>query len=187
MNYTEEIKKTINVLNAGGTILYPTDTIWGLGCDARNEAAIDKVIALKKRPAAKSFVLLLDNENKIQSYVQEVPEIAWSLIEFADSPMTIILPNAKNLAKNAINEDGSIGIRIVKSGFAHQLIQKFRFPIVSTSINLSGEAAAIERSDIDPYFLTAADYVCDLNEIGTGKPSSILKLATNGTFEFIRK
>ena len=142
MNYTEEIKKTINILNAGGTILYPTDTIWGLGCDARNEAAIDKVIALKKRPAAKSFVLLLDNENKIQSYVQEVPEIAWSLIEFADSPMTIILPNAKNLAKKLLQLPENFAIHhqvqllLKQSGF------KTPKTIVAVGINKIKEAAS---------------------------------------------
>ncbi|MEY2799587.1 MAG: hypothetical protein RI934_575 [Bacteroidota bacterium] len=187
MNYAEEIKKTIPHLTAGNTILYPTDTIWGLGCDARNEAAVEKIIALKKRPPHKSFVLLLDNEQKLQSYIQEVPEIVWNLIEYADRPLTLILPGAKNLAKNAINEDGSIGIRIIKAGFANQLIQRFKFPIVSTSINISGEAAAIDRADISDYFINAVDYTCEINESGTGQPSTIMKIATNGTFEFIRK
>ena len=187
MDFEDDIQKSFKILESAGTLLYPTDTIWGLGCDARNEAAVEKIIALKKRPPHKSFVLLLDNEQKLQSYIQEVPEIVWNLIEYADRPLTLILPGAKNLAKNAINEDGSIGIRIVKSGFANQLIQRFKFPIVSTSINISGEPAAIDRADISDYFINAADYTCEINESGTGQPSTIMKIATNGTFEFIRK
>ncbi len=188
MNYSAEIRKTITHLQNGDTILYPTDTIWGLGCDARNEEAISKIVELKKRSISKSFVILLDNEMKLPSYVEEVPEVAWDLIEFAESPLTIILPNAKNIAKNAINEDGSIGIRIVKKGFAHELIKNFKFPIISTSINLSGSAPAITKNDIEDYFLENAGYCCDIEgEIGTGNPSSIIKLEKNGTFKFIRK
>src|SRR5688572_28496100 len=109
----EEINKTIEVLQKGGTILYPTDTIWGIGCDAKNEEAVEKVIKIKRRDPHKSFIILLDTPNKLESYIQDVPAVAWDLIEFSERPLTIIFPRAKNLAKNIINEDGSVGIRIV--------------------------------------------------------------------------
>jgi L-threonylcarbamoyladenylate synthase len=135
----QEIEKTLQVLKEGGVILYPTDTVWGLGCDATNETAVAKVNEIKGRAADKSLIVLLDNDSKLQSYVAEIPDVAYELIEYAENPLTIIFSGAKNLAKNVINTDGSIGIRVVKHNFCEQLLQRFRKPIVSTSANLSGE------------------------------------------------
>jgi L-threonylcarbamoyladenylate synthase len=135
----DDVNKAFEVLKNGGLILYPTDTIWGIGCDATNLEAVEKVFKLKGRSEQKSLIVLLDSANKLQSYVNEIPEVAYDLIEYAENPMTIIYSNAKNLAKNAIAIDGSIGIRIVKHTFCEQLLQRFRKPIISTSANLSGQ------------------------------------------------
>jgi len=122
----QEIEKALTVLKDGGVILYPTDTVWGLGCDATNEQAVAKINDIKGRAADKSFIILLDTDAKLQSYVTEVPHVAYDLIEYAENPLTLVFPNAKNLAKNVINADGSVGIRIVKHDFCTQLIQRFR-------------------------------------------------------------
>ncbi|HKG07654.1 MAG TPA: L-threonylcarbamoyladenylate synthase, partial [Pedobacter sp.] len=134
-----EIEKALNVLKNGGVILYPTDTIWGLGCDATNEAAVEKINAIKGRSADKSFIILLDTDAKLQSYVTEIPDVAYDLIEYAENPLTIIFSGAKNLAPNVINADGSVGVRIAKHDFCSQLVQRFRKPVTSTSANISGE------------------------------------------------
>lgn len=185
----KEINKALEVLKNGGVILYPTDTVWGLGCDATNEAAVAKVNEIKGRSADKSLIILLDTDNKLQSYVNEVPEVAYQLIEYAEKPMTIVFSGAKNLAKNVINSDGSIGIRIVKHDFCQQLLQRFRKPIVSTSANISGQPTPLFFDEIDQDIISAVDYVVDWEqEIRTPKtPSTIVKLGPSGQFEFIRK
>lgn len=129
----EDLKKACDVLRKGGLILYPTDTIWGIGCDATNEEAVQRVYTLKQRADNKAMLLLLGNEARLESYVQEVPEIAWSLIEVADRPLTLIYPGARNLAPNLIAEDGSVGIRITREEFSRRLCEQFRRPVVSTS------------------------------------------------------
>ncbi|MBC6111239.1 L-threonylcarbamoyladenylate synthase [Pedobacter fastidiosus] len=185
----DEINKALEVLKSGGVILYPTDTIWGLGCDATNADAVEKILKIKNRPAEKSLIVLLDVDSKLQSYVNEVPEIAYDLIEYAENPLTIIFSGAKNLAPNVINADGSVGIRIVKHDFCTQLIQRFRKPIVSTSANLSGEASPKYFDDINPEILGAVDLVIDFEQESRSvkKPSTIMKLSPGGQFEFIRK
>ncbi len=189
MALREEIAKAIEVLKSGGTILYPTDTIWGIGCDATNEQAVKKVQELKGRIASKSLIILLDNENKLGGYVREVPEIAYDLIEYAEKPLTIIYSGAKNLAPNVINEDGSIGIRIVKYPFCEQLIQRFRLPIVSTSANTSGNPAPKNFADIEEDVLNGVDYVVNWEQYDMAEktPSTIMKLEPDGRFSFIRK
>ncbi|WP_316787188.1 L-threonylcarbamoyladenylate synthase [Pedobacter frigiditerrae] len=185
----QEINNALEVLKNGGVILYPTDTVWGLGCDATNEEAVAKVNALKGRSADKSLIILLDNENKLQSYVTEIPEVAYELIEYAENPMTIIFSGAKNLAKNVINTDGTIGIRIVKHDFCEQLLQRFRKPIVSTSANISGEPTPKFFDEISDEVKEAVDYIVDLDQENrtVKKPSTIIKLGPSGQFEFIRK
>lgn len=185
----DEINKALEVINNGGVILYPTDTIWGLGCDATNAAAVDKLLKIKNRPAEKSLIVLLDVDSKLQSYVKEIPEVAYDLIEYAENPLTIIFSDAKNLAANVINADGSVGIRIVKHDFCTPLIQRFRKPIVSTSANLSGKPSPKFFDDIDPEILDAVDYVVDFEQENRNikKPSTIMKLTPSGQFEFIRK
>ena len=189
MALREEIAKAIEILKSGGTILYPTDTIWGIGCDATNEQAVKKVQELKGRIASKSLIILLDNENKLGGYVREVPEIAYDLIEYAEKPLTIIYSGAKNLAPNVINEDGSIGIRIVKYPFCEQLIQRFRLPIVSTSANTSGNPAPKNFADIEEDVLNGVDYVVnwEQDDMAEKTPSTIMKLEPDGRFSFIRK
>jgi len=185
----DEINKALEVLKTGGIILYPTDTVWGLGCDATNAEAVAKIYALKNRAGNKGMIILLDTENKLQSYVQEVPDIAYDLIEYSEKPLTIIYPGAKNLAINVISEDKTIGIRIPKHDFCQQLIQRFRKPIVSTSANISGEPSPVNFSKIDQKIIDGVDYVVDLeqesNEVK--QISTIMKLAIDGQFTFIRK
>ncbi len=185
----DEVNKALEVLKAGGIILYPTDTIWGIGCDATNEAAVKRVFELKGRSESKSLIILLDNENKLPSYVREVPDIAYDLIEYAENPLTIIYSGAKNLAPNVINDDGSIGIRIVKHDFCQQLLQRFRLPIVSTSANISGQTAPANFSEIDPVIIDGVDYVVDWeqDDLTPKTPSTIMKLEPDGRFVFIRK
>lgn len=185
----EEVNKALEVLKNGGIILYPTDTIWGLGCDATNPEAVERIFRLKGRDAKKSLIVLLDNDNKLQSYVSNVPDLAYDLIEYAENPLTIIYSNAKNLAPNVVHEDGSIGIRIVKHEFCEQLIQRFRKPIVSTSANLSGEPSPANFSKIDAELINGVDYVVDLEQdlSAEKRPSTIMKLDPDGSFKFIRK
>ncbi len=185
----DEVNKAIEVLKNGGLILYPTDTIWGIGCDATNPEAVEKVFKLKGRAEEKSLIVLLDSENKLQSYIKEVPEIAYDLIEYAENPLTIVYSGAKNLAPNAIAKDGSIGIRIVKHQFCQQLIQRFRKPLISTSANLSGNPSPATFDDIEEAILNGVDYVVnwEQDERKLKKPSTIMKLEPGGLFSFIRK
>ena len=185
----EDLNNALAALNAGGIILYPTDTVWGLGCDATNETAVAKINEIKGRPAEKSLIILLDNDNKLQSYVTEIPEVAYELIEYAESPLTVIFDGAKNLAKNAINADGSIGIRVVKHRFCEQLLQRFRKPIISTSANISGQATPLFFDEIATEIIESVDYVVEFEQESRTqkKPSTIIKLGPSGEFKFIRK
>lgn len=185
----DEIIKTLEVLKTGGIILYPTDTIWGIGCDATNEKAVERIYQIKKRSGQKSMLVLLDNAGKIPSYVNKMPDIAWDLIDLADKPLTIIYPQAKNLAKNLIASDGSIGIRITKDPFTQKLIERFRKPIVSTSANISGEKAPGNFSAIHPQIFDLVDYIVQWrqNDYTQASPSGIIKLGINGEIEVIRK
>ncbi|MBB2147163.1 threonylcarbamoyl-AMP synthase [Pedobacter sp. LMG 31464] len=185
----EEVNKALEILKNGGVILYPTDTVWGLGCDATNEEAVAKVNAIKGRAADKSLIVLLENDNKLQSYVTEIPDVAYELIEYAENPLTIIFSGAKNLAKGVINSDGSVGIRVVKHDFCEQLIQRFRKPVVSTSANISGQPTPKFFDEISDEIKDAVDYIVDLEQENrtAKKPSTIIKLGPSGQFEFIRK
>ena len=184
----EDLKKALEVLRRGGVILYPTDTVWGLGCDATNPEAVKKIFDIKQREDAKSMLVLLENQNMLNSYVREVPEVAWQLIEVADKPMTIIYPGAKNLAPNLIAQDGSIGIRITTETFTEHLIQQFRRPVVSTSANLSGKPTPQNFDQIEAEIISAVDYVVQYRQDDTRKvaPSSIIKLGVGGEIQIIR-
>nr|WP_294894718.1 L-threonylcarbamoyladenylate synthase [uncultured Pedobacter sp.] len=185
----DEINKALEVLKQGGLILYPTDTVWGIGCDATNAEAVAKVYALKRREDSKSMTILLDTDNKLQSYVSEVPDVAYDLIEYTEKPLTIIYSGAKNLANNLINADGSIGIRVPKHDFCQQLIQRLRKPIVSTSANRSTEATPGNFSEISQEIIDGVDYVVDLEQMISERKqvSTIMKLEPDGKFVFIRK
>ncbi len=188
MELNQAINEAVKVLKAGGVILYPTDTIWGLGCDATNPAAVEKIYKIKKRADSKSLITLVDGLDMLYRYIREVPEVACQLIEVSDSPMTIIYPGAVGLAPNIVAEDGSAGIRIPEHPFCQQLISRFRRPIVSTSANISGENAPSGYHDIAEEIVNSVDWVADpmLEEGSTGKPSSIIKLGLGGQIKIIR-
>lgn len=185
----DDLKQALETVRNGGLILYPTDTIWGIGCDALNTEAVGRINRIKGRDESKHMILLLENENQLQSYVREIPEVAYQLIEYSDRPMTIIYSGAKNLPESLIAPDGSIGIRIVKELFCQELIRRFRRPIVSTSANLSGEPSPEHFGDIAEEIKSQVDYVVAYGQsaIERREPSVIIKLEPSGRFEFIRK
>ena len=176
-------------MNEGGVILYPTDTIWGIGCDATNEEAVRRVYEIKKRSDSKAMLVLVDSPVKVDFYVQDVPEVAWDLIEVADKPLTIIYSGARNLASNLIAEDGSVGIRVTNEEFSKRLCQQFRKAIVSTSANISGQPSPANYSEITEELKSMVDYVVGYRqeEMGHPKPSSIIKLDKGGVIKIIRE
>lgn len=173
---------------AGGLILYPTDTIWGIGCDATNEEAVRKVYALKRRSDHKAMLLLMDSSAKLNYYVQEVPDVAWDLIELADSPLTVIYSGARNVAPNLLAEDGSVGIRITQEEFSHKLCERFRKPLVSTSANVSGEPSPANFSEISATIKAGVDYIVRYrqDDLSKAAPSHIIKLGAGGLVKIIR-
>jgi len=188
-SFNEDIIKAVEVLRSGGIILYPTDTIWGIGCDATNPAAVRRIYEIKQRIDAKSMLILMENPNLLNSYITEVPEIAWDLIEVADNPLTIIYPGAKNLATNLIAADGSIGIRITSEPFTQQLIQRFRKPVVSTSANISGQKSPKNFAGVSDEIKQLMDYIVTYrqDDLTGANPSGIIKLGVGGQIEIIRK
>lgn len=188
MKTEDDIKKAVEVMKKGGVILYPTDTVWGIGCDATNADAVAKVYAIKHRDDSKALICLVDSDARIQRYVRNVPEVAWDLLELTEKPTTVILDNAVNLAPNLIAEDGSIAMRITREPFSKELCYRFQKPIVSTSANISGEPAAQNYCDISEELINAVDYVCwsRRQEHKPHTPSSIIKLSENGEVKIIR-
>ena len=189
MTQAEDIKNAVEVLRKGGVILYPTDTVWGIGCDATNAEAVAKVYEIKHREDSKALICLVDSEGRLQRYVRDVPEIAWQLMEMSEKPMTVILDNAINLAPNLIAEDGSIALRITKEAFSKELCYRFQKAIVSTSANISGEPTAQNYRDISPELWEAVDYVCTSRrqEHKPHTPSSIVKVGRENEIKIIRK
>ena len=193
MTREEDIKNAVEVLRKGGVILYPTDTVWGIGCDATNEEAVKRVYEIKQRDDSKALICLVDSDARLQRYVRNVPDVAWQLIdslkESDAKPTTLILDGAINLAPNLIAEDGSIGMRITQEAFSKELCYRFQKALVSTSANISGEPAAQNYCDIDPHILEAVDYVCwsRRQEHQPHQPSSIIRLRKDGQVEIIRK
>ena len=175
-------------MQAGGIILYPTDTIWGIGCDATNEEAVRKVYELKRRIDNKAVLVLTDSTAKLNMYVSEVSDIAWDLIEVTDTPLTIIYSQAKNLASNLLGEDGSIGIRVTNEEFSRKLCERFRKPIVSTSANISGEPSPANFQEISEEIKKGVDYIVNYRQedMSKAKPSHIIKLGNGGVFQIIR-
>lgn len=186
--YRDDIRQAVEVLNRGGIILYPTDTIWGIGCDATNAEAVKRVFEIKQREDAKALITLVDSEAKVQAYVREMPDVAWDLMEVADSPLTIIYDGARNLAPNLLAEDGSVGIRVTHEAFSNYLCLRFKRPIVSTSANLSGQPSPRCFADIAPEIVAAVDYVCTSRRQETvcPSPSHIIKLGVGGEVKVIR-
>ena len=185
----QDIKNAIEAMKKGGVILYPTDTVWGIGCDATNAEAVKRVYEIKQRDDSKALICLVDSDARLQRYVRNVPDVAWQLMDCVDKPTTLILDGAVNLAPNLIAEDGSIGMRITKEAFSHELCFRFQKAIVSTSANISGEPAAQNYRDIDPRILEKVDYVCwtRRQEHQPHQPSSIIKLSADGQVVIIRK
>lgn len=187
----EDLQNALRVLRDGGVILYPTDTVWGIGCDATNAEAVSRVYAIKKRVDSKAMLVLLDGAGKLQGYVDKVPETAWMLLEANEGqrPMTIIYPRAKNLASNLLAEDGSVGIRITEELFSKALCEQLRRPIVSTSANFSGEPAAKTFQQISQDLIEAVDYVCDFRRDDNKlyAPSSIIKIDEQERITIIRE
>jgi len=185
----EEVAKAFKIIQDGGIILYPTDTIWGIGCDATNTDAVKKIYKLKQRDEAKSMIILLDTANKLESYINEVNPLAYDLIEYAENPLTLVMPGAKNISPSLIAPDGSVGIRVVKHPFCEQLIQRLRKPLVSTSANISGRPSPQYFSQIDDEIISGVDYVADIeqHDMEIKTPSTIMGLAPDGRFEFLRR
>ena len=188
MKQEDDIKNAVECMKKGGVILYPTDTVWGIGCDATNPAAVEKVYKIKRRDDSKALICLVDSDARLQRYVRNIPNIAWDLIDAAVKPITIILDNAVNLAPNLIAEDGSIALRITNEPFSKELCRRFQKAVVSTSANVSGEPAASNYCDISEEILQAVDYVCwsRRQEHKPHTPSNIIKLTENGEITIIR-
>ncbi len=184
----EDVNKSLEVLKNGGTIVYPTDTIWGIGCDATNPKAVEKVFQIKNRPSQKSFIILLNSIKYLNKYILEIPDVAEQLFSVADNPLTVVLPGAKNLAHNLIPEEGTIALRIPQDTFCQTLLSRFKKPIVSTSANRSGDSAPSVFSEINQQILKKVDYVVNWrrSETTPGQPSSIIKVGLNGEVEIIR-
>lgn len=189
MNRQDDIKKAVEVMKNGGVILYPTDTVWGIGCDATNAEAVAKVYKMKQRDDSKALICLVDSDARLQRYVRNAPEVAWNVMELATKPTTVIFDEAVNLAHNLIAEDGSIAMRITNEEFSKELCYRFQKPIVSTSANISGQPAAQNYCDISEELLNAVDYVCfsRRQEHKPHTPSSIIKIKNNGEIDIIRK
>lgn len=183
-----EVKAALKVIINGGVILYPTDTVWGLGCDATNADAVKKIYEIKKRAESKSMILLVDMESRLSTYVKEIPDQAWPLIEFTEKPLTIVYDGARNLPNEVIAEDGSIAIRVTKDEFCKNLIGVLRKPLVSTSANISGEKAPEIFQDVSQEIRNAVDYIVNWrkDDRHRSQPSSIISLKKGGLIKVIR-
>jgi L-threonylcarbamoyladenylate synthase len=188
MTFREDINEALNTLRQGGIILYPTDTIWGLGCDPTNESAVNRIFNLKSRDESKSLIILADGLPMVERYVAGIPDIVYELAEVSDKPLTIIYPQGKNLAKGVCGEDGSIAIRISRDNFCQELIGRFRKPIVSTSANLSGKLSPANFTEIEKTLVEKADYVVKYrqDEPGKASASAVIKVNSDGTIKIIR-
>lgn len=189
MDFEEDIKNALKILREGGVILYPTDTVWGLGCDATNNDAVEKIFRIKSRSDSKSLIILAESAGMVERYVTDIPEIALELIDVSDTPITIVYPGAKNLATLVSADDGSVGIRVCQDEFCNELIRRFRKPIVSTSANISGEPAPSHFGEISEKIIQAVDYTVEYKQDDRQKyhPSPVIKIEQNGVFKIIRK
>ncbi len=185
----EELSLAEQALKAGKIVLYPTDTVWGLGCDVNNEDAIGRILALKRSPANKSMIVLVPDTELLYQYVHKVPDLAWELIEYSEKPLTIIYPEGKNVASSLLAEDGSLAIRVVRDSFCRDFLRKAKRGIVSTSANFSGESAPASFNLIDSRIISGADYVVQYGQRDKAAypPSTIIKIGYDGEFKFIRK
>lgn len=189
MTREEDIRQAVETMRKGGVILYPTDTVWGIGCDATNAEAVARIYKIKQRDDSKAMICLVDSDARLQRYVRNVPNVAWELLDCVDKPTTVILDGAVNLASNLIADDGSIALRITDEPFSKELCYRFQKAVVSTSANISGEPTAQNYCDISQDILDAVDYVCwsRRQEHKPHTPSSIIKLGMDGEVRIIRK
>ncbi len=187
-DFTKDVENAVKAMNNGGLILYPTDTIWGLGCDGSNEKAVDKIFKIKKRPSTKSMIILVDSIEKLSRYITDVPDIVHSLMQQINTPLTIIYPKAVNLARNVLAADGSVGIRVVKDAFCIELCKAFNKPLVSTSANISGYDYPLIYREIEQEIQEKVNYIVEhaRNEIRHIKPSTIIRLKNNCEYEILR-
>jgi len=187
-NMKEEIHKALEVLKKGGLILYPTDTVWGIGCDATNPDAIDRVFKLKKRVETKSLICLVHDFKMLNQFVENIPEVAYDILKYAEKPTTIIYDDPIRIAENIIAPDNTLAFRVTNDPFSKNLVRKFRWPVVATSANISGEKTPRSFKEISAEILEGVDYVVNLDRNKqSGKPSAIIKLSLNGGVKIIRK
>lgn len=189
MIFEDDIKNSLKILKEGGVLLYPTDTVWGLGCDATSPAAVQKIFKIKTRAESKSLIILVNGITMLERYVKYIPATANELIEVSDSPLTIIYPEGKNLATGVCSDDGSVGIRICNEPFCNELISRFRRPVISTSANISGRSSPSDFSEIEEEIIKSADYVVKYRQEERRKNSAspVIKINKNGVFEILRK
>ena len=187
--YIDDIKAAVEVLRRGGLILYPTDTVWGIGCDATNPDAVEKVYKLKQRADSKALITLVGDLSMLERTADGIPDVAYQLIEFSDSPQTIIYDRAIGVAPNLPAEDGSIAVRVTAEEFSRELCRRFGRPLVSTSANISGHPTPATFSEIDKEVISGVDYVCTSRreEDKKLKASTIMKLSEDGSFKVIRR
>ena len=189
MIFEDDIKNSLKILKDGGVILYPTDTLWGLGCDATSSAAIEKIFRIKTRNESKGLIVLVDGVAMLERYARDIPQIAYELTGISDSPLTIVYPEGRNLAKGVCNEDGSAAIRICRDEFCRELIKRFRKPVISTSANISGISPPVSFSGVSEVIIRSADYVVKYRQDDRRKfsPSPVIKVERNGVFKIIRR
>ena len=188
MNMNEEVLKAYEIIKEGGIILYPTDTVWGIGCDATNPEAVAKIYKLKKRAETQSMIVLMNGEKMIYNVFKDIPEVAWQIIDLSENPTTLVLDKPRNIAANLIAPDQTLGIRIVKDPFCFKLLEKMKKPLVSTSANISGQPTPKSFKEISPEIIKGVDYVVNLHhEKIAGKPSTIIKLSADSQVKIIRK
>lgn len=188
MEINQEVHKAFEIIQNGGIILYPTDTVWGIGCDATNAEAVKKIYALKQREESKSMIVLMNGEKMMYNVFKEIPEVAWQILDLSEKPTTLILDNPKNIAPNIIAEDNTLGVRLVKEPFCYKLMERLKKPLVSTSANISGMPTPKSFKEISPEILNGVDYVVNLHhEKICDKPSTIIKLTNDNQVKIIRK
>lgn len=184
----QEIQNAFEVIQNGGIILYPTDTVWGIGCDATNADAVAKIYALKQRAETQSMIVLMNGEKMMYNVFREIPEVAWQIIDLSEKPTTLILDNPRNVAANVIGADKTLGIRLVKEPFCYKLMERMKKPLVSTSANISGQPTPKSFAEISPEIINGVDYVVNLHKDKiSGKPSTIIKLTSDSQVRIIRK
>lgn len=188
MDINSEVHKAFEVIQNGGIILYPTDTVWGIGCDATNAEAVKKIYALKQREESKSMIVLMNGEKMMYNVFKDIPETAWQILDLSEKPTTLILDNPRNVAANIIAEDKTLGIRLVKEPFCYKLMERMKKPLVSTSANISGEPTPKSFKEISTEIIKGVDYVVNLHhEKICDKPSTIIKLSLDNQVKIIRK